>query len=515
MAECPICQKPVVLSKINHHIDSGCKNFFEPASPTHVRESAPGDQFHYISPFTNATKKRKQFDTVQNDKPTPVKGYAKGAFCQHQGTGKKRDLQLTAARNTAKRLKPDIAPLAERVRPNCFDDVVGQGHLTGPNGILRQLVQGERVSNMILWGGSGTGKTTVARIIASAMRRKVYEITSTTTATAEYAAIIAKASEDMEKEKKPSIVFCDEIHRITRPQQDIFLKAIRDDRIDLLGATTENPSLNIRHGLVYRCTVFTLTRPTDADIRNMLHRVMESQGLESHLLDDDFIGYLSSFADGDCRVALNLLEIAHDLSKREGMTQERLKNSLTGHLAYDRSGDQHYDTISAFHKSIRGSDADAALYYLVRMLKSGENSLFIARRLVVATSEDIGLANNALQTFATSVYSVLEKSNIQDAQAALAQLVITMCLSRKSTRSYRGLNNAFSCLKEPGTADASIPFHLLPLSSESQKAAADIIKGDASHDRMPTSCLPEVLRGRKFLEDSDFLFMKDTHLTDK
>ncbi|KAF7589734.1 Werner helicase interacting protein 1 [Aspergillus hancockii] len=518
MVKCPICQKPVALSKINHHIDSGCKTCFEPTSSKPFHEPSLSSGLTYKSGLTNTVNGSKRPDTDHRDArsfQTQNKGNTKRTFDEHPGRAKKKQsLQLTAAQNSTTSLRPDVAPLAERVRPTCFDDVFGQKHIVGRNGTLRQLVEEEKVPNMILWGGSGTGKTTLARIIASVTKRKFYEINSTVTATTEYADIIEKASEDFKKEKHPSIVFCDEIHRITRPQQDLFLDAVKNNRIVLVGATTENPSLNIHHGLVYKCTVFTLKKPTEMDIRTMLHQVVHSQSLQSHLLDDEFIGYLSGFADGDCRVSLNLLEIAHDLSKRDGMTKERLKSSLTNHLVYDRSGDQHYDTISAFHKSVRGSDPDAALYYLARMLKSGENPLFIARRLVVATSEDIGLANNALQPYATSVYSVLEKLDIQDAQAALAQLVVTMCLSKKSTRSYRGLNNAFSSLKEPGFVDAPIPVHLLPVSSEIQKAAADICKGYGD-ERMRVSCLPECVRGRKFLEDTDFLFKEDPCLTYK
>ncbi|KAL7658364.1 DNA-dependent ATPase mgs1 [Aspergillus niger] len=201
------------------------------------------------------------------------------------------------------------------------------------------------------------------------------------------------------------------------------------------------------------------------------------------------------------------------------MTKEKLKHSLTKSLLYDRSGDQHYDTISALHKSIRGSDPDAALYYLVRMLQSGENPLFIARRLIVATSEDIGLANNVLQTYATSVYLMIEKLGINDAQYALAQLVITMCLSKKSTRSYRGLNNALAAVKEPGMGDLPIPFHILDRRPELLREVDRVVTTDSqqSQERLPSTStqgfLPHALKGRKFLEDTDFLFKRDPDLS--
>ncbi|KAE8314611.1 DNA polymerase III, clamp loader complex, gamma/delta/delta subunit [Aspergillus transmontanensis] len=516
MVECPICQKTVLLSEINRHLDSGCEAFCENVSSSGLLSCGPnsGCGRPLEVAFISAVDDKERPDRIHHTTPIArplAKESTKRVFDQQQSCEEeKRD---TKTEHTRKRLKPDNAPLAERVRPGSFDDIVGQSHLVGPNGTIRKLVHEDKIANMILWGSSGTGKTTIARIIGDVSRRRFYEIGSTITTVTEYKSIIAKASEDVEKERKPSIVFCDEVHRITRPQQDTLLDAIRTGRIILIGATTENPSLTIRHGLVYKCAVYTLTKPKDADVRNMLHRVVEEQGLHSHLLDDELLEYLSNFADGDCRLSLNLLEIACDLSKREGMTGERLRNSLTMHLNYDRSGDQHYDTISAFHKSIRGSDADAALYYLARMLKSGENPLFIARRLVVATSEDIGLANNVLQTYATSVYSVLEKLDIQDAQASLAQLVIMMCLSKKSTRSYRGLNNAFACLKEPGAANAPIPYQLLPISPETRTMVEEFTTPHAFSKGKETKLLPECLEGRKFLEDTDFLFKRDPDLT--
>jgi putative ATPase len=523
MVRCPICQEHVVLSDINGHLDSGCQTFIAthlqgPASSTLNETDSEQHESRTITQET--TEQHHLKHGYSSTVPLAVNRKLKrGAPQQESNTARKKsDTGSPSTELATERLNLRVAPLAEHVRPRCFDDIVGQESLIGPNGTLRRLIEQDHLPNLILWGPPGSGKTTIARIIAPMMRRKFYEISSLTTTTTEYQSIITKATQDLQEDRKASIVFCDEIHRITRPQQDIFLDAVRRNRIKLIGATTENPSLNIRHALVYKCRIFTVTKPTINDIVVILRRLVESRSLKSSpLLDDEFLQYIASFADGDIRIALNVVEIAVDICRRPNMTKEKLKHSLTKSLLYDRSGDQHYDTISAFHKSIRGSDPDAALYYLVRMLQSGENPLFIARRLIVATSEDIGLANNALQTYATSVYLMIEKLGIKDTQSALAQLVITMCLSKKSTRSYRGLNNALAALKEPGTGDIPVPFHLLDRRPELLREAAQVITTDCKNfqGRLPSTqgFLPDPLKGRKFLEDTDFLFKRDPDLS--
>jgi putative ATPase len=522
MVRCPICQEHVVLSDINGHLDSGCQTFIA----THLQSPTPSTlnetdcEQRERRTITQETTEQLHLKHGHNSTvPLALNRELKRGVSQRESNSARKNSGTGSPTELAtERLNLRVAPLAEHVRPRCFDDIVGQESLIGPDGTLRRLIEQDHLPNLILWGPPGSGKTTIARIIAPMMRRKFYEISSLTTTTTEYQNIITKATQDLQEDRKTSIVFCDEIHRITRPQQDIFLDAVRRNRITLIGATTENPSLNIRHALVYKCRIFTVTKPTTNDIVVILRRLVESRSLKSSpLLDDEFLQYIASFADGDSRIALNVVEIAADICRRPNMTKEKLKHSLTKSLVYDRSGDQHYDTISAFHKSIRGSDPDAALYYLVRMLQSGENPLFIARRLIVATSEDIGLANNALQTYATSVYLMIEKLGIKDTKSALAQLVITMCLSKKSTRSYRGLNNALAALKEPGTGDIPVPFHLLDRRPELLREAAQVITTDCKNfqGRLPSTqgFLPDPLKGRKFLEDTDFLFKRDPDLS--
>lgn len=401
------------------------------------------------------------------------------------------------------------APLAERMRPRTLDEVCGQ-ELVGPNGVLRGLIEQDRVPSMILWGHAGTGKTTIARVIASMVGSRFVEINSTSTGVAECKKIFAEARSELGLTGRKTIVFCDEIHRFSKSQQDVFLGPVESGQITLIGATTENPSFKVQNALLSRCRTFTLSKLSDEDVKSILDRALRVEGPNyspSSLVDDELIEYLARFSDGDARTSLNLLELAMDLSKRPSMTKEELKRSLTKTLVYDRAGDQHYDTISAFHKSIRGSDPDAALYYLARMLQSGEDPLYIARRLVVVASEDIGLADNSMLPLAIATHSAVEKIGLPEARINLAHATVAMALSKKSTRVYRALNNAFAALAEPGVAGLPVPIHLRNAPTRLMKELGygkeykynpNYLDGQVVQDY-----LPEKLLGRKFLEDRD------------
>lgn len=401
------------------------------------------------------------------------------------------------------------APLAERMRPRTLDEVCGQ-ELVGPNGVLRGLIEQDRVPSMILWGHAGTGKTTIARVIASMVGSRFVEINSTSTGVAECKKIFAEARTELGLTGRKTIVFCDEIHRFSKSQQDVFLGPVESGQITLIGATTENPSFKVQNALLSRCRTFTLSKLSDEDVKSILDRALRVEGPNyspSSLVDDELIEYLARFSDGDARTSLNLLELAMDLSKRPSMTKEELKRSLTKTLVYDRAGDQHYDTISAFHKSIRGSDPDAALYYLARMLQSGEDPLYIARRLVVVASEDIGLADNSMLPLAIATHSAVEKIGLPEARINLAHATVAMALSKKSTRVYRALNNTFAALAEPGVAGLPVPIHLRNAPTRLMKELGygkeykynpNYLDGQVVQDY-----LPEKLLGRKFLEDRD------------
>ncbi|KAJ5679309.1 DNA polymerase III clamp loader complex gamma/delta/delta subunit C-terminal [Penicillium macrosclerotiorum] len=532
MVSCPICDKTVPQLKINDHIDSGCQSFIEDpsSSPSELSASQKGPIASIFQP-ASARKAQSQSNITKESPsrtglstPRPVNG--KRSFVQdtppsREQSGPKQP-NGEVVEPQAKRPKVNAfhkaAPLAERMRPKTLEEVCGQ-ELVGEHGILRGLIEQDRVPSMILWGSAGTGKTTIARVIASMVGSRFVEINSTSSGVAECKKIFSEARSELGLTGRKTIIFCDEIHRFSKSQQDVFLGPVESGQVTLIGATTENPSFKVQNALLSRCRTFTLAKLTDEDISSILERALRIEGPNyspSKLVDDELIQYLARFADGDARTSLNLLELAMDLSKRPGMTLEDLKRSLTKTLVYDRAGDQHYDTISAFHKSIRGSDPDAALYYLARMIQSGEDPLYIARRLIVVASEDIGLADNTMLTLAVSTHSAVEKIGLPEARINLAHATVAMALSKKSTRSYRGLNNVNAALNEPGVAGLPIPIHLrnAPTKLMKELGYGKEYKYNPNYvdGRVEQDYLPEQLMGRTFLEDLDLGKQRDPDL---
>ncbi|KAJ4387012.1 DNA-dependent ATPase mgs1 [Neurospora sp. IMI 360204] len=579
---CPICNQAVKgLDKINSHIDSGCQSFLE----TEAEPQSSGQQSTQngnLPPPSSTQKKRTAADFFQTpakrlaagskipiaSTPIPVHGSAASTAAQTPRTGTKRRFDdgpgldspsVDAARNKngvngngetpqlngnvgggaggggggeaqpnppiqplVKRTKTNnrSAPLAERMRPGSLDDVFGQD-LVGPNGVLRALIETDRVPSMILWGGSGTGKTTIARCIAQRTGRRFIELNATSSGVAECKKYFGEAANELSLTGRRTIIFCDEIHRFTKAQQDIFLKPVEAGTITLIGATTENPSFKVVPALLSRCRTFTLQPLSRDDLQRILLRALKQEITDQHLplsplIDDELLSYLCAFADGDARTALNLLELTLSLTTTNPsspedpnsvLTKESIKASLTKTLVYDRASDQHYDTISAFHKSIRGSDADAALYYLARMLQSGEDPLFIARRLVVVASEDVGLADNTLLPLATATYTATQQIGMPEARIPLAHCTVALCLAPKSTRAYRGLNNAFSALREPGVASLPVPLHLrnapTRLMREMGYGAEYKYPPNYRGGKVRQEYLPGELVGRRFLEERD------------
>ena len=513
MIDCPICDKPVKESNINQHIDSNC---------TKLYEGAPNGIDQANGPVADFFKGPKKQQLPANEKlATPIASKVDKPPNSTGSFGSKRTVELVSetspsrdAEPLPKRIKASVAlqqaaPLAERMRPRSLDEVYGQ-ELVGPNGVLRGLIETNRVPSMILWGGAGTGKTTIARLIANLVQCRFVEINSTSSGVAECKKIFSDARGELGVTGRKTILFCDEIHRFSKSQQDVFLGPVENGQVTLIGATTENPSFKIQHALLSRCRTFTLQKLSDEDIIAILNHALEKEGPSynpSSLVDSALIEYLAAFADGDARTALNLLELAMELSKRPNMTFPQLKASLTKTLVYDRAGDQHYDTISAFHKSIRGSDPDAALYYLTRMLQSGEDALYIARRLVVVASEDVGLADNSMLSLATATYAAAEKIGMPEARINLAHCTVALAMSKKSTRAYRGLANAEKALQEPGVAGLPIPIHLrnapTRLMKELGYGKQYKYNPDYKDGKVEQEYFPEKLKGTKFLEDLD------------
>lgn len=524
MVNCPICGKSVKQSNINNHIDSNCvqdiesENASTPVSsffktPVAKRDGA-ASFFSSSQPVQSPSDSRsnvslkRSFDTsfdapVASTQPQPQRN---GHTSTPQQNGTDTHPPLKKSKTSA---FEKAAPLAERMRPKTLDDVCGQ-ELVGPSGVLRGLIEQDRVPSMILWGGAGTGKTTIARVIASMVGSRFVEINSTSSGVGECKKIFAEARSELGLTGRKTIIFCDEIHRFSKSQQDVFLGPVEAGHVTLIGATTENPSFKVQNALLSRCRTFTLQKLTDEHICQILTRALEAERHTynpSELVDDELIRYLAAFADGDARTALNLLELAMDLSEREGMDLGLLKQSLTKTLVYDRAGDQHYDTISAFHKSVRGGDADAALYYLARMIQSGEDALYIARRMIVIASEDVGLADPTMLPLATAAYTAAEKVGMPEARINLAHVTVALCLAPKSTRAYRGLGSAVSALQEPGVAGLPIPIHLrnapTRLMKELGYGKEYKYNPDYKDGRVKQEYLPEALRGRKFLDDID------------
>ncbi|KAL4882049.1 hypothetical protein BJY04DRAFT_207213 [Aspergillus karnatakaensis] len=471
MVSCPICSNPVSSLKINDHIDSNCEEFIE--EPTSSAGDPSPSQKAPVPAFFQPSSTRKpsaQRDIKSDASPLRslnANGKRTGTVTQNgapqlDNPSQQREPSETAPKKPKVNALQRAAPLAERMRPRTLEEVCGQ-ELVGPTGVLRGLIEEDRVPSMILWGGPGTGKTTIARVIASMVGSRFVEINSTSSGVAECKKIFADSKSELSLTGRKTIIFCDEIHRFSKSQQDVFLGPVESGQVTLIGATTENPSFKVQNALLSRCRTFTLSKLTDEDIRSILDRALVTEGPNyspSALVDDELLDYLAKFSDGDARTSLNLLELAMNLSKRRGIEKEEIKRALTKTLVYDRAGDQHYDTISAFHKSIRGSDPDASLYYLARMIQSGEDPLYIARRLIVVASEDIGLADNSMLSLAISTHAAVERIGLPEARINLAHATVAMALSPKSTRAYRGLNNAFAALAEPGVASLPIPIHL-------------------------------------------------------
>ena len=376
-------------------------------------------------------------------------------------------------------------PLAERMRPKNLNGYVGQQHLIGPNGVLRRMIDGGRLSSIILWGPPGVGKTTLARIIATSLSLPFYTLSAVTAGVKEVRDVIERASHDLFSGNRGAILFIDEIHRFSKSQQDSLLGAVEQGTITLIGATTENPSFEIIRPLLSRCQVYTLQPLTDDDLLALLSRVMVEDRFISQIdIEIRETSALLHMAGGDARKFLNIIDLItaeaiaeldneedeDDDNEEETTTHTRRRpsviitdNLVSSHLqanpaAYDKGGELHYDLVSAMIKSIRGSDPDGALYYMARMIEGGEDPAFIARRLVISASEDVGLANPNALLLANAAFDAVQKIGWPEGRIPLAEAAVYLATSPKSNSAYMGINQALSLVQETG--NQPVPLHL-------------------------------------------------------
>jgi putative ATPase len=358
-------------------------------------------------------------------------------------------------------MKNTLPPLAERMRPETLDDLVGQEHLAGKGSILRTAIEQGKVPSMILWGPPGTGKTTIANIIAHTLKAPFFTLSAISSGVKDVREAI-----DTAKNMERAILFIDEIHRFNKGQQDALLGAVEKGIVTLIGATTENPSFEVNSALLSRCQVYVLKALEQKDLVKLLQHAMgRDEVLSQKQIELKETEALINISGGDARKLLNLFELVVDaLSGEKGsdvikITDEQVMNIAQQRIAlYDKSGEQHYDIISAFIKSIRGSDPNAAVYWLARMIEGGEDVKFIARRLVILASEDIGNANPTALVMATTTFDAVTKIGYPEARIILSQCAVYLAASAKSNASYMAINTALSAVRQHG--DLPVPLHI-------------------------------------------------------
>lgn len=352
-------------------------------------------------------------------------------------------------------------PLAERMRPKTLDEYIGQRHLVGEGAVLRKMIDAGRVSSFLLWGPPGVGKTTLAQIIAHKLETPFYTLSAVTSGVKDVRDVIERAKSGRFFNEASPILFIDEIHRFSKSQQDSLLGAVEKGIVTLIGATTENPSFEVIRPLLSRCQLYVLKSLEKDDLLQLLNRaITEDVELKKRKIEVKETGAILRYSGGDARKLLNILELVVESESGDVViTDELVENRLQQNpLAYDKDGEMHYDIISAFIKSIRGSDPDAALYWMARMIEGGEDPQFIARRMVISASEDIGLANPNALLLANAAFDAVMKIGWPEGRIPLAECAVYLATSPKSNSAYMGINDALQLVKNTG--NQPVPLHL-------------------------------------------------------
>ena len=398
-----------------------------------------------------------------------------------------------------------MQPLAERMRPRTLDEYIGQRHLVGKGAVLRNMIESGRVSSFILWGPPGVGKTTLATIIAHQLKTPFYTLSAVTSGVKDVRAVIDKASGNKFFSQASPILFIDEIHRFSKSQQDSLLGAVEQGVVTLIGATTENPSFEVIRPLLSRCQVYVLNPLEKDDLLDLMNRVLAKDTvLSNRKYDIQQTTALLRYSGGDARKLLNILELIYETKSGDDViviNDEVVSDCLQQNpLAYDKDGEMHYDIISAFIKSIRGSDPDAAIYWLARMIEGGEDPAFIARRLVISASEDIGLANPNALLMANACFDAVMKIGWPEGRIPLAEATVYLATSPKSNSSYCAINDALANVSQTG--NLPVPLHLRNAPSKLMQQLGYHDGYKYSHDYeghfVKQQYLPEELSGTRF-----------------
>ncbi len=407
------------------------------------------------------------------------------------------------------------APLAARMRPHSFDEFVGQEHIVGSGCVLRNAIESDQIPSIILWGPPGTGKTTLANLVAAMTKCHFSPVSAVASGVADLRRIASEAGDRLGMHGQRTILFVDEIHRFNKSQQDVILPHVENGTLILIGATTENPSFEVVSPLLSRCRVFTLEPLSDEQVEVILRRAMDDRerglGGFQPRMDDDAMRALVTLSNGDSRVALNALELATsavdaDEKGVRNLTAAIIEDAMQRRaIMYDKAGDRHYDTISAFIKSVRGSDPDAAIYWLARMIEAGEDPLFIARRLVVLAAEDVGMADPQALSVAVAAQQAVHFIGMPEGRIPLAEATVYLATAPKSNASYLAIGRALQDVKK--SRNEPVPLHLRNPATGLMKEMGYGRDYKYSHDYeghfAPMDNLPPNLKGRRYYEPGD------------